>query len=525
MKKDAFYCDLTFGTGGLRGIIGAGTNRMNKYVVGKASQGLASYLLSKEVFPSVVIGYDSRLKSDVFAKEAAKVFAANGIRVHIWPTITPVPTVSYAVRYLKTSAGVMITASHNPSEYNGYKVYDSDGCQITTETALGILNEIEKIDIFSDVKEISWEVAISQGIIELIEGKVLDGYITEVKQQSVLYGDDINRDITIVYSPLNGTGLVPVTRVLKESGFTNIHIVEEQKSPDGNFPTCPKPNPELRESMQLGIQYCEKIGADLLLATDPDCDRCGVVVKHGDDYRFLTANEVGLILLDYICSQRKIHNKMPDSPVFIKTIVTTDMSKKIANYYGAETIDVLTGFKYVGEKLCAMEKLGRVDDYIFGFEESCGYLTGPYVRDKDGVNAVFMICEMLAFYKTRGISLIEKLNEIYTTFGYCLDTSYSYEFFGDEGRDKIISIMEHFRKGLNDIAEEKVIHTEDYILGINRLPKSNVLRFFTNNTSVTIRPSGTEPKLKVYISVTSDSKIRSEKIEKTIVADIEKRLM
>jgi len=519
--EDAFYRDLAFGTGGLRGTIGAGTNRMNVYVVAKASQGLANYLRTGA---SVVIGYDSRIKSDAFAKVAAGVFAANGVKVHIWPELLPVPTVSYAVRYLRASAGVMITASHNPSKYNGYKVYGPDGCQITTEAAKAILDQIDVLDIFADVRTSDFEDGLKSGMIDYIDSSVLDAFIAEVKGQSVLFGDEVNRNVAIVYSPLNGTGLKPVTRALSESGFTNITVVEEQRNPDGNFPTCPYPNPEIREAMELGLQYCEKTGADLLLATDPDCDRCGIAVKSGDGYQLLTGNEVGLLLLDYICSQRQKHGKMPEHPVFIKTIVTMDLAEKIADHYGVETVNVLTGFKFIGEVIGRMEGKGRESDYICGFEESYGYLTGSYVRDKDAVNAAFMICEMFAYYKTRGVSLLDKLNELYATYGYCLNTLHSYEFDGSAGMQKMAEIMNDFHKGLETIAGQKVEKTEDYSVGLNGLPKSDVLKYFTESGSVVVRPSGTEPKLKTYISVTAEDKATAEKVEKLIVSDLEKKL-
>ena len=523
--EDAFYRDLAFGTGGLRGTIGAGTNRMSVLTVAKASQGLANYLLKNYERPSVVIGFDSRLKSDIFAKEAAAVFAANGINVWAWNRLLPVPTVSYATRYIGASAGVMITASHNPSKYNGYKVYGSDGCQITTEAAAEILAEIEKIDIFADVKRMPWASARINGKIEDIPETVLDAFIEEVKGQSVLYGDEVDRNVAIVYSPLNGTGLEPVTRVLKENGFTNITVVEEQRLPDGNFPTCPYPNPEIREAMELGLQYCEHTGADLLLATDPDCDRCGIAVKNSEGgYQLLSGNEVGLLLLDYICSQRQKHGKMPDHPVFIKTIVTMDLAEKIADHYSVETINVLTGFKFIGEVIGRMEAEGREKDYICGFEESYGYLTGTYVRDKDAVNAAFMICEMFAFYKTRGISLLQKLDEIYSTYGYCLNTLHSYEFPGLSGMAKMQAIMGAFHEGLDVIGGEDVLKTEDYSRGLNGLPASDVLKFYTENSSVVIRPSGTEPKLKAYISITAPDRNAAEMIEAAIRSDMEAML-
>ena len=384
--EDAFYCNLTFGTGGLRGIIGAGTNRMNIYTVAKASQGLADYLKKNSPTPSVSIGYDSRIKSDVFAKIAASVFAANGLKVYIWPILMPVPTVSFATRYLHTTAGVMVTASHNPSKYNGYKVYGSDGCQITTEAAAQIFAEIEKLDIFADVITGDFKTEMEQGNIQYISDDVYTAFINEVKKQSVLFGETVNKNIAIVYSPLNGTGRDSVIRTLKETGYTNITVVKEQELPDGNFPTCPYPNPEVKEAMNLGIKYAKKYNADLVLATDPDCDRVGIAVKNTDgEYKLLTANQTGVLLLDYICNQRLKHNKMPLNPIMFKTIVTTDMSEQIAMHYGLKTVNVLTGFKFIGEQIGKLEKQNKIDSYVFGFEESYGYLTGTYLRDKDGV--------------------------------------------------------------------------------------------------------------------------------------------
>ena len=520
--EDAFYRDLAFGTGGLRGVIGAGTNRMNVYVVAKASQGLANYLGAGA---SVVIGYDSRIKSDTFARAAAGVFAANGITVYFWPELLPVPTVSFAVRRLGASAGVMVTASHNPSKYNGYKVYGPDGCQITTEAADTILSEIRALDVFTDVKSMVFEDGVQTGLIRYIEEDVLTAFIEEVKAQSVLFGDEIDRDVAIVYSPLNGTGLKPVTRALKESGFTSITVVEEQRKPDGRFPTCPYPNPEIREAMELGLRYAARLNADLLLATDPDCDRCGIAVRNADgEYQLLSGNEVGLLLLDYICAQRVRHDRMPVHPVFVKTIVTMDLAEKIAAHYGVETVNVLTGFKFIGEVIGRLEQDGREDDYICGFEESYGYLTGTYVRDKDGVDAAFMICEMFAFYKTQGISLLEKLNELYGTYGYCLNTLHSYEFDGSAGMQKMQKIMAVFHLGLEQIGGRRILRTEDYSKGLKGLPASDVLKFFSEKGSVVIRPSGTEPKLKMYISVTAPDRETAEKAEAEITAELERKL-
>lgn len=523
--EDAFYRDLAFGTGGLRGTIGAGTNRMNRYVVAKASQGLAQYLLESDQEPSVVIGYDSRIKSDLFARIAAEVFAGNGIRVWLWPELLPVPTVSFAVRRLGASAGVMITASHNPSKYNGYKVYGSDGCQITTQAAKTILGKIREVDYFEDPRLMRLEAAEEGGLLQEIDSSVLTEFTEAVKGQSVLFGDEIDHDVAIVYSPLNGTGLKPVTRVLAEAGFTNITVVEEQRDPDGTFPTCPYPNPEIREAMQLGLAYCRKTGADLLLATDPDCDRCGIAVKTPEgDYRLLTGNEVGLLLLDYICAQRVKHGRMPEHPVFVKTIVTMDLAEKIADHYGVETRNVLTGFKFIGEVIGCLEKEGRACDYICGFEESYGYLTGSYVRDKDGVNAAFMICEMFAFYKTRGISLIDQLEKLYHTYGYCLNTLHSVEFEGSAGMQKMAAIMERFHGGMKVIGGERVTRTMDYSKGLDGLPASDVLKFYTESGSIVVRPSGTEPKLKAYISVTADNKEAAQRVEGRMFDDLSRIL-
>ena len=522
--EDAFYRDLAFGTGGLRGVIGAGTNRMNVYTVAKASQGLADYLKKHDENPSVAIGYDSRIKSDVFAKVAAGVFAANGVQVNIWPTLMPVPTVSFATRYLHTSAGVMVTASHNPSKYNGYKVYGADGCQITTESAAEILAEIEKLDIFADVRTGDFEAGVASGSIQYIPDEVYTAFVNEVKAQSVLFGDEVDKDVAIVYSPLNGSGLRPVTRTLKEMGYTNITVVKEQEQPDGNFPTCPYPNPEIKEAMALGMEYAKRCNADLLLATDPDCDRVGIAVKNkAGEYELLTGNQVGLLLLDYICSQRIKHGKMPDAPVMVKTIVTMDMGEQIARHYGLRTVNVLTGFKFIGEQIGRLEQQGRADSYVFGFEESYGYLTGSYVRDKDGVDGAYMICEMFSYYATKGISLLDKLDELYKTYGYCLNTLHSYEFDGSAGFAKMQSIMQAFRGDVKAFGGKKVVKLLDYAQGLDGLPKSDVLKFLLEgNCSIVVRPSGTEPKLKIYISVSAADKEAAEDIEAEIVKDAEK---
>lgn len=515
--QDSFYRDLAFGTGGLRGTIGAGTNRMNVYTVAKATKGLSVYLKAKYSDPSVVIGYDSRIKSDFFAKTAAAVFHNEGVKVNLWNRLLPVPTVSFATRYLKASAGVMITASHNPSKYNGYKVYGDDGCQITTEAAAEILAEIEKIDVF-DVEIPAFE----ERMVSYIPNEVLDAFISNVKKQSVLT-EPIDRNVAIVYSPLNGTGLEPVTRVLKETGFNNITVVEEQRNPDGNFPTCPYPNPEIREAMELGLKYCAEKNADLLIATDPDCDRCGIAVRNKDgEYQLLSGNETGLLLFDFICSQRIKNKTMPAHPVMIKTIVTSDMGEQIADHYNVRTINVLTGFKFIGEQIGLLEKQGKESDYIFGFEESYGYLTGGYVRDKDAVDASFMIAEMFAFYHTHGISLLDKLDELYRTYGYRLNTLHSYEFDGESGFHKMQVIMKKFHAGVDEFGGKKVEKVLDYSQGLGGLPKSDVLKYLLEgNSSVVVRPSGTEPKLKVYISISAESMDKAAEIEKVIADQME----
>lgn len=515
--EDAFYRDLEFGTGGLRGVIGAGTNRMNVYTVAKASQGLANYV--KSHFPeekrSIAVSYDSRIKSDLFARVASGVFAKNGIRVHMYRELMPTPCLSFAVRRLECAAGIMVTASHNPSKYNGYKVYGADGCQITTQAAKEILAEIEKLDIFEEIQKQSFESGLSEGKISYIDDAVIAEFIDAVRAESVLGPDDrVNRDVTIVYSSLNGTGLKPVLRALRESGFTNIKVVKEQEQPDGNFPTCPYPNPEIKEAMALGIEYAKRENADLLLATDPDCDRVGIAVKNSEgEHVLLSGNETGMLLLDYICSRRTANGMMPENPVMIKTIVTIDMAEQIAAAYGVKTINVLTGFKYIGEQIGRLEAAGRAGDYIFGFEESYGYLSGSYVRDKDAVNGAFLICEMFAYYKAQGIGLWEKLQELYQKYGYCLNTLHSYTFEGASGFEKMQKIMALVRKDIDSIGGLRVKERLDYSQGLDGLPKSDVLKFrLEDGCSVVIRPSGTEPKLKVYVSVRAadceDAKLR-----------------
>lgn len=524
--EDAFYRELEFGTGGLRGIIGAGTNRMNIYVIRKASQGLANYLNKIYKNPSIAVSYDSRIKSDLFARTASEVFAANGIKVYIYSELMPTPNLSYAVRYFNCSAGIMVTASHNPSKYNGYKVYGNDGCQITNVAANDILSEIEKIDPFIDVKTCQFSMALRNGFIEYIRDDVFDSFIERVSKESVIYDDEINRNVKIVYSPLNGTGLKPVTQILKRNGFNNVSVVEEQERPDGLFPTCPYPNPEIKEAMNLGVKRAFKVNADLFIATDPDCDRVGTAVfdSNLNDYVLITGNQMGVLLLDYICSQRTKHNQMPDNPIAIKTIVTTDMAFEIAKKYHVTIKEVLTGFKYIGEQILYLEKDGKEGSYIFGFEESYGYLSGTYVRDKDAVDGSFLIAEMFAYYKTRGISLLDRLEELYKEFGYYSNYLNSYAFEGSSGFNKMRLIMDKFRSN-NINYEDKIKEIIDYQKGVGDLPKSNVIKIiFENGSSIVARPSGTEPKLKIYFSFKGKSIEENEKSYNKFLQLIEKEI-
>lgn len=505
--EDAFYKDLSFGTGGLRGIVGSGSNRMNIYTVRKVSLGLANYVNKSFLNnKTIAISYDSRIKSSLFAKTAAEVFASKGIHVFIYKQLMPTPLLSFAVRELKCAAGIMITASHNPSKYNGYKVYGPDGCQITDMAAELISKEMNLVDPFK-IKTETFDFYIKNGLIEYISDDVYDSFIEKVKKESVLLGHSkINRDFKIVYTPLNGTGLKPITRILKETGFKNIILVKEQEQPDGLFPTCPFPNPEIKETMVLGMKYAKKNDADLLIATDPDCDRVGIAVKDNNNYKLLTGNEVGCLLLDFICKQRIQNNIMPNHPIAVKTIVTTDLIDAIAKKYNVELISVLTGFKYIGDIIAKLEKNNSESSFILGMEESYGYLTGSYVRDKDAVDGSFMIAEMFAYYKTNGKSLFDRLNELYEEHGYFLNKLETFEFDGSIGTKKITNLMEYFRKNTNSIGKFKIDKVLDYSDGIDGLPKSNVIKYLFNGHTLTIRPSGTEPKIKIYYSIKEKSK-------------------
>ncbi len=639
---EAFYSEIEFGTSGLRSVIGAGTNRMNIYTVARATQGLANYLKKnfEERARSVAISYDSRVKSDLFAETVAGVFAANGIKTFIYREIMPVPCLSYAVRELRCAAGVMITASHNPVEYNGYKVYNSDGCQITTRAAGEIFSEIERVDMFADVKKIDFKQGMDSQLIEYISDSVFSSYTKNVLAQSleydpfaktinersfiradfkspesiscakeVLINGTFSKEIKIVYSPLHGTGYVPVTTVLNKAGYENVNLVEEQITPDGSFPTCSYPNPENLAAMQPAIKLASGIEADIVLSTDPDCDRVGVAVRclkevdgaktdgyqkdeQGEnrefrqaaaisneehqqlinaentvyEYRALTGNEIGILLLDYICLRRTELGTMPERPVFFKTIVTSDLAATVAAHYGVETRNVLTGFKFIGEQIGFLEEKGETDRFIFGFEESYGYLAGSYVRDKDGVVASLLICEMAAYYKALDKTLTCRLDEIYEKHGYCLNSTHSFDFPGAAGFEKMKEIMTELRKAgdepvcraetasddilykneiesgrnellivLSDAETEKnvfsgskstagalgIIEKIDYMDGIDDLPKADVIKFILEDgCSVIIRPSGTEPKIKVYLSVRAKNCIEAVKTKDYIFSKV-----
>ncbi len=523
--EDAFFRELTFGTGGLRGVIGAGTNRMNVYTVARASQGLANYVLAhfEGADRRIAVSYDSRIKSALFARVSAAVFAANGIAVSIWPQLMPTPCLSFAVRELGCAAGIMVTASHNPGKYNGYKAYGADGCQITAEAADEILANIMKLDEFIDVKFGDYEQARREGLITDIGEEVYTAFIERVKGESMLSPDEkIDRDVAIVYTPLNGTGLRPVCRILRECGFGNITVVPEQEMPDGRFPTCPYPDPEIREAMGLGIRLASEKKADLLLATDPDCDRVGIAVRDAaGEYVLLSGNETGMLLLDYICARHRENGTMPENPVFVKTVVTTDMAERIATYYGVRTVNVLTGFKFIGEQIALLEAAGRADSYILGFEESYGYLSGSYVRDKDAVNASLLVCEMFAYYATRGITLLDKLNELYGRFGFCQNTLHNYVFEGAAGFAHMQSVMRGLRADIRSFGGKAVRAVLDYAPGLDGLPPSDVIKFLLeDNCSLVVRPSGTEPKIKAYISVSTPKREDAAAIEKAIADDL-----
>ena len=502
--KDRFAVALKFGTAGLRGVLGAGTNRMNIYVVRQATQGLANWVKTQGGSQSVAISYDSRINSDVFAKTAACVLAANGIHVRIYDALMPVPALSFATRYYKANAGIMITASHNPAKYNGYKAYGPDGCQMTDDAAAIVYAEIQKTDVLTDAKRIPFEEGLSSGMIQYVGEDCKEALYDAIKARSVRPGLCKTAGLKLVYSPLNGSGLVPVTRVLHDIGIDDITIVPEQQYPDGRFPTCPYPNPEIFEALKLGLELAEKNGADLMLATDPDADRVGIAIRCPDDsYELVSGNEVGVLLLDYICQGRIEKGTMPANPVAVKSIVSTPLADAVAKSYGVEMRNVLTGFKWIGDQIARLEAAGQVDRFIFGFEESYGYLAGPYVRDKDAIIGSMLICEMAAYYRSIGSSIKERLEEIYAKFGRYLNKVDSFEFPGLSGMEKMAGIMDGLRKNPPaEIGGYKVASVTDYQdTEKTGLPKANVLIYaLEGGATVVVRPSGTEPKIKTYFT-------------------------
>ena len=531
--EDRFLLNLEFGTAGLRGVLGAGTNRMNIYTVAKATQGLANYLLSEEEHPKVAISYDSRNRSREFAKISARVLAANGIKVYIYSTLMPVPMLSFAVRNTGSSAGIMVTASHNPAKYNGYKVYGPDGCQMTSESADKVLGEINKLDIFKDIKKVDFEKALEEKTIEYTPDSVINAYYEWCLGQMMRKDIFKKEPLQLVYTPLNGAGNLPVRHVLKTAGLENISVVKEQEMPNGNFPTCPYPNPEIKEAMALGLEQAKREKADILIATDPDCDRVGIAVKEAGDYIMLTGNQVGILLVDYIAKTRKELGTLPENPILVKSIVTSSLADRVAKSHGVETVNVLTGFKYIGDTIKKLEEKGEKDRFILGFEESYGYLVGTEVRDKDAVVATLIICEMAAYYRSIGSSVYKALQEIYQKFSFYLNKVDSYTFEGLRGMDKMKEIMSALRANpLMKLGDYEVEAREDYKTLVHKdektgrvtdikLPSSNILIYMLQGGhQVIIRPSGTEPKIKVYYSIKGKDRREADMIK----ADIDKTI-
>lgn len=526
---DRFYRSLEFGTAGLRGVIGAGTNRMNIYTVGRATQGLADYLNANYENPSVAIGYDSRIKSDLFSKEAASVLAANGVKVYIYDELEPTPCLSYAIRYYHTQSGIIITASHNPAKYNGYKCYNPNGYQMTDEEAAEAYEYIQKVDYFTGIKKVDFDDAVNAGKIEFIGEKVINSFLDEVQKQCINPEIVKNADLKVIYTPLNGTGNKPVRAILDRIGVKSVYVVPEQEYPDGNFPTCPFPNPEIKQVFEIGLEMNRKIGADILLATDPDCDRVGIAVpdKTGE-LVLMSGNEVGAMLLNYILSQRLEKGTLPKSAIAVKSFVSTDLAEVIAKKYNCTFKNLLTGFKYIGELITNLEKEGRASDFVMGFEESYGYLAGTHARDKDAVVASMLICEMAAYYKTKNMNLVDVMNSLYDKFGYYCNEVKSYTFEGAEGMEKMAQIMDTLRQNppktigdfivtaVSDYKTSKITFTDGKEEKIE-LPKSNVLAFaLKNGNKVIVRPSGTEPKIKAYLTAIGNDKESASKIAKTL---------
>ena len=515
---DRFYRDLEFGTGGLRGVIGAGTNRMNIYTIRRATQGLADYINAEGLPRQVAIGHDSRIKGELFSREAARVLAANGITAWLYPRLEPTPALSWAVRYLGCGAGICVTASHNPAKYNGYKVYGADGCQITLEAAAKVLAAIEQHDYFDDPKLVDYDEAVAAGSIRYIDDKCLSDFVDAVL--ALRPGNDVSK-LKLVYTPLNGSGLEPVKLLLSRMGVTQVTVVPEQEKPDGNFPTCPYPNPEIREAMETGLKLCDTVHPDLMIGTDPDCDRMGAAVPDGKGgYRLITGNEMGVLLFDYICRTRIANGTMPEDPVAVTTIVSTDMATPIAKKYGVELRRTLTGFKFIGEQIGKLEAEGHVERYIFGFEESYGYLSGGHVRDKDAVNAVMLACEAAAWYAAQGMSLLDAVNALYKEYGFYRNALKSYTFEGESGIHIMQGIMAKLRAGAPaEIAGYKVAGVTDYETEGTGLPKADVLEYrLENGAKLMVRPSGTEPKIKVYLSAVAGSEAAADAINEQMGA-------
>lgn len=520
--EDAFYQTLEFGTAGLRGVLGAGTNRMNTYTVGQATQGIANYLKNTESQDlSVAICYDSRINSELFAQTTAGVFAANGIHAYIYPRLEPTPALSFATRYLHCNIGINVTASHNPSEYNGYKVYGSDGCQITDDIVKGVTDAIVHVDPFDDVSKLDFEKGCESGLISFISEDVLDAYIDAVYKQHVL-DDAQSGPLRVVYTPLNGTGLECVQRILSMINVDDVHVVEEQAKPDGTFPTCSYPNPENRDALERGIALCEKVQPDLLLATDPDADRVGIAVKDGGDYQLLSGNEVGVLLLDFICRSRIQNGSMPNDPVTVTTIVSTSLIEEVAASYGVEVHRVLTGFKWIGDQIARLEKEGHPERFVFGFEESYGYLAGTHARDKDAIVASMLICEMARYYRGQGKNLYQAMQDLYKQYGYHLNRTLSFTFKGVSGAAHMEELMASLREDapqqLGGLAVQEIV---DYQQGVDDLPKANVIELrLAGGNKVVVRPSGTEPKIKAYVFTVGQTAEESLKCAAALSEDI-----
>lgn len=529
---DRFYRSLEFGTAGLRGVIGAGTNRMNYYTVCQATQGLADFLKKHFENPSVAIGYDSRIKSDYLSREAAKVLAANSVKVYLFEELEPTPCLSFAIRHFHTSSGIILTASHNPAKYNGYKCYNSNGYQMTDEEANETYEFIQKVDYFTGIKTMDFDEAVEQGLIEYMGDEVIDAFLDEVQKQCINPEIVKESNLKVIYTPLNGTGNKPVRKILDRIGVKDVHIVKEQENPDGNFPTCPFPNPEIRQSFECALKMADEIKPDLLLATDPDCDRVGIAVQDGNGgYKLMTGNEVGAMMLNYLLSQRAEKGTLTPESIAVKSFVSTDLAEVIAKKYNCSFKNLLTGFKYIGEVITKLEAQGKSDEFVMGFEESYGYLAGTHARDKDAVVASMLICEMAAYYKSKGMSLAEVMDSLYDEFGYYFNVVESYTFEGASGMEKMAGIMDGLRQNApSEFAGMSVTKTDDYKTSVSlnadgttsviELPKSNVLAYtLTDGNKIIVRPSGTEPKIKAYITAIGKDKESAQVIADRLIAE------